>query len=154
LRQELAQWEARIKTEAEEFERSFGQERQGLVGEIRKHEKELQATIEDYEKRVNEQEESMTRMTDDIRLQEENAEAQWRAALEQWQTDKQALQHQKIKMEQELVAMQNRFQAELRQTDETEAKIKMDIAFKEAHASSQKERLESQMQRDLDPLRD
>src|SRR5262249_27515258 len=83
-----------------------------------------------------------------------NTEAQWHAALEQWQTDKQALQQQKVHLEQELVNMQNRFQAELRQTDEAMAKLKMDITFKETHASSQKERLNAQLQRDLDPLRD
>ncbi len=96
----------------------------------------------------------MARATEEVRSHEQNTEAQWHSALEQWQTDKQSLQQQKGSLEQELVNMQNRFQAELRQTDEVTAKLKMDIAFKETHASGQQERMQSQMQRDLDPLRD
>src|SRR5262249_32874931 len=51
-----------------------------------------------------------------------------------------------------LVNMQGRFQNELRQADEAIAKLKMDAAFKETHAASQKERLQVQLQRELDPL--
>ena len=60
----------------------------------------------------------LAQATDEVRSHEQNTEAQWHAALEQWQTDKQSLQQQKTNLEQELVHMQNRFQVELRQTDE------------------------------------
>jgi chromosome segregation ATPase len=154
LKLELAQWEARIKNDTEEFERSFSQERENLIGEVRQHEKELQETVADYERRLNGQDETMAKATEDIHDLEQNTEAQWHATLEQWQTDKQSLQQQTSHLEQELVNMQNRFQIELRQSDEAMAKLKMDIAFKETQAAGQKERLQSQMQRDLDPLRD
>ena len=125
------------------------------MSQVRQQEKHVQETVADFERgALKNQEEEMARGSDEIRSHEENTEAQWHAALEQWQTDKQALQQQKIHLEQELVNMQNRFQAELRQTDETMAKLKMDITFKETHAASQKERLDAQLQRDIDPLRD
>ena len=154
LRLDLAQWEARIQNDTEEFERSFSQERQNLIGQVRKEEKDVQETAADYERRLAAQDDEMARAAEEVRDHEENAEAQWQASLEQWQTDKQGLQQQKAHLEQELVDMQNRFQVELRQTDEAMAKLKMDIAFKETHAAGQKERLQSQMQREMDPLRD
>ena len=70
-----------------------------------------------------------TRGTEDIRHREETTEAEWHAALEQWQTEKQSLQQQKTHLEQELVSMQNRFQTELRQTEEAAAKLRMDVSF-------------------------
>ena len=96
----------------------------------------------------------MVRATDEIRNLEQNTEAQWHATLAQWETEKQSLQQQKINLEKELVDMQGKFQIELRQADDVMAKLKMDIAFKETHAAGQQERMHSQMQRDLDPLRD
>ena len=146
LRQELAEWEARIKNDAEEFERNGQLERQTLIAQVRQQETNLQDTVADYEGRLKNQEEEMTRASEEIRNHEQKTEDEWHAALEQWQKVIQALQ--------ELVSMQNRFQTELRQTDDAMAKLKMEITFKETHAASQKERLAVQLQRDLDPLRD
>jgi hypothetical protein len=154
LKQELAEWVARIKHDTEEFERSFSAERQSLTSEVRQQEKTLQEAVADYEQRLAAQDEQMVRSTEEIHNQEQSSEAEWQASLEQWQIDKQALQQKKSTLEQDLLEMQNRFQVELRQADETMAKLKMDITFQETHASGQKERLQSQMQRDLDPIRD
>ena len=154
LRQELSQWETRIKSDAEEFERTYSQDRQALTGQIRKQEKELQETIADFERRLANQEDEAARMAEEIQSREAGTEGQWHATLEQWQMEKQSLQQQKVHLEQEFSDMQGRFQTELRQTEEAANKLRMDIAFKEAQLTSQEERQGAQMTRELAPLRE
>jgi hypothetical protein len=154
LRQELSQWEARLQSDVQTMERAHVQERQALLGQVRRREKDLEESQAAFKRRFADKEEEVARAVEEIRGKESAAELQWRSSLEQWQSDKGMLDQEKVHLEQELVALQSRSERELREMEDTIAKMRVEVTFKESQTQSQQERLKAQHEKELIPLKD
>jgi len=154
LRQEIAACEQRTETELTALEQTNEEGRQTMANQLRKQEKDLQDAQSAFKERLLEKEEALAAATEEISARESASELKWQTSLEQWQNDKQALQQEKARFEHDLNELQKRSERELRKMEETAAQLHMDVTFKEAQLTTQKERLAAQIQQELDPLRD
>ncbi len=154
LRQEVGQWEARLQSDVQTLERTHEQDRQLILNQLRKKEKEFTEAQALFARRLKEKDEDLAQAMDEIRQRETSAETQWRSSLEQWQMDKQNLDVEKARMEQDLIQLQSRTQRELREMEDAIAKLRVDVTFKESQTHAQQEHLRAEHEKELQPLRD
>jgi|GEM_PF-3754708 len=154
LRQELSAWEVRIQSDAQALERAHEQERQGLLTQIHRQENELEEMRSQFARQLAEKEDILRQSQEDIQNKEASAELEWQSSLDQWQKNKQELQQEKSRLEKELQDLRRRTESEIQHMEDTAARLRMELAFKESEMANQHERMVALREKDVVPLED